>query len=189
MIDLQLPPDAVERVKHVGLWFEGEDLHVRGHLRDTFSDARGGEHDVTLHQYRIDMVVHVPSMEITSIEVAPLDLPYEECFGAPPNAQLLVGERLTSGFGARAREKLAGELGCTHLQSLLADLTVADLFKGYIWIRKLLREGTIPQIPASDRKTGICAGWRRGGTLATTMESGRGIAPGRPYPELQERDR
>ena len=37
-------------------------------------------------------------------------------------------------------------------------------------------------MPASDERTGICAGWQAGGVLATWMEDGPGIAPSPIYP-------
>lgn len=180
-----LPRDSIERTKTVGFWIEGDALHVRARLHDRFNDARGPDRDLDLHRYEVELVVSLPTMEVTSIEVTPAALPYEECFGAPPNAQALVGERITPGFGVRAREKLSGELGCTHLHSLLGDLPVVNLLKGYILIRRTMREGGRLQIPANGRLTGICSGWRAGGTLATWMESGRGVAPSHIYPEIE----
>jgi hypothetical protein len=53
----------------------------------------------------------------------------------------------------------------------------------YLRVRDQTREhGVLPVLRASDERTGICAGWRAGGTLATWMEQGRGIAPSRIYP-------
>jgi hypothetical protein len=70
---------------------------------------------------------------------------------------------------------------------LISDLSIAGLFHGYIRVRAYAREhGEIPPLPATDERTGICAGWRAGGELATWMEEGRGIAPSRIYP-LPER--
>jgi hypothetical protein len=38
------------------------------------------------------------------------------------------------------------------------------------------------ELPASDERTGICAGWQAGVALATWMEDGPGIAPSPTYP-------
>jgi hypothetical protein len=86
-------------------------------------------------------------------------------------------------FTGEALRRLGGEAGCTHRNSLISDPAIAGLFHGYLRVREQTRErGVLPVLPASDERTGICAGWRAGGTLATWMEQGRGIAPSRIYP-------
>jgi hypothetical protein len=122
-------------------------------------------------------------MVVTRIEVVPIHLPYAECFDAAPNAQQLVGLRLERGFTGEALRRLGGEAGCSHLNSLISDLAIAGLFHGYLRVREQTRQhGTVPVPPASDERTGVCTGWRAGGTLATWMEAGRGIAPSPIYP-------
>lgn len=178
---LDLPPDSIQRHKSVGLWYEGDDLRVRAHLRDAYTDPDGDE--TVLHEYRLDLWVALATMTITKVVVEPLALPYGDCFEAPAFVQRLVGLELTRGFTGRALAELEGECGCTHLNSLIADLAIAGLFHGYIRLREHIREtGGTPTMPPSDERTGICAGWRDGGELATWMEDGRGIAPSRIYP-------
>lgn len=190
---LDLPPESIERHKAVGLWYEDATLRVRAHLRDAYtgpassddrSDASTG--DVTvLHEYRLDLWVDEHTHEITRIEVVPLNLPYEECFDAPGFVQRLVGLRLVRGFTGKALALLEAEAGCTHLNALISDLAIAGLFCGYVRLQEQAREtGTLPIVPASDERTGVCTGWRAGGTLATWMESGKGIAPSHIYPTV-----
>jgi hypothetical protein len=180
--DLGLPPESIQRQKSVGLWFEGDVLRVRAHLRDRYFED-DGEGELVLHEYRLEMWVDAPSTAITAIEVTPVHLPYGECFQAPDFVQRLVGLHLVGGFTRQAMRLLEGEAGCTHLNSLIADLAIAGLFNGYIRVREYSREhGFLPPMPPSSDKTGICTGWQRGGAAAEAMESGRGIAATHLYP-------
>lgn len=179
---LGLPPESIERQKSVGLWFADDNtLRVRAQLRDAYTEPDGSQ--TVMHEYRVELWVHLPSMEITKIDVEPIHLPYGECFEAPGFVQRLVGLKLERGFSGRAAELLEAEAGCTHLNSLIADLSIAGLFHGYIRVREYVREnGALPQMAPSSERTGICAGWQAGGTIATWMEEGRGIAPSHIYP-------
>ena len=165
----------------------GTTPRVRAHLRDAYLEPDGT--DTVLHEYRLDLSVDLATMEILQVEVVPVALPYGDCFEAPEYLQRLVGLRLVRGFTGEAMSRLEGECGCTHLSSLISDLAIAGLFHGYIRLRSGTREtGQLPEMPASDERTGICAGWRAGGELATSMEDGRGIAPSHIYPvELTSR--
>ena len=186
-IDLDLPPESMQREKAVGFWFEGDVLRVRAHLRDTYTDP--DRDALVLHEYRVELAVDRTSMIVTDARADPIHLPYAECFDAPANIGRLVGLRLRPGFTNEALDRLQGEAGCTHLGSLISDLSIASLFHGYITLRAHEREdGRIPVMPADDHRTGICAGWRRGGALATWMESGRGIAPSPIYPGTMRDD-
>ncbi len=180
-VDLELPIDALQRTKAVGLWYEGETLRVRAHLRDAYTEPDGSP--LVLHEYRLDLWVALDTMVVTEVAVEPLHLPYGECVDAAPQVQRLVGLRLERGFTGEALRRLGGELGCTHLNSLISDLAIAGLFHGYLRVRdETRRHGSLPVMPASGERTGICSGWRAGGTLATAMEQGRGIAPSHIYP-------
>lgn len=183
---LDLPPESIERHKAVGLWYEDTTLRVRAHLRDAYTGPAGTADDVmVLHEYQLDLWVDETTHEITKIEVVPLNLPYEECFDAPGFLQRLVGLQLVRGFTGQALALLEAEAGCTHLNSLISDLAIAGLFSGYVRLQEQAREtGSLPVLPASDERTGVCTGWRAGGTLATWMESGKGIAPSRIYPTV-----
>jgi hypothetical protein len=183
---LDLPPESIERHKAVGLWYEDATLRVRAHLRDAYTGPAGTTDDVmVLHEYRLDLWVDETTHEITKIDVVPLDLPYDECFDAPGFVQGLVGLRLVRGFTGQALALLEAEAGCTHLNSLIADLAIAGLFCGYVRLQEQARRtGTLPVLPPSDERTGVCTGWREGGTLATWMEAGKGIAPSRIYPTV-----
>ena len=173
--------DALQRTKAVGLWYEDGTLRVGAHLRDAYSEPDGSP--LVLHEYRLDLGVELATMVVAAVAVEPIHLPYGECFDAAPQAQRLVGLRLERGFSGEALRRLGGELGCTHLHSLISDLAIAGLFHGYLRIRaETRRRGTLPAMPASGDRTGICSGWRAGGTLATWMEQGRGIAPSHIYP-------
>ncbi len=180
-LDLDLPVDAMQRHKTVGLWYEDDVLRVRAHLRDSYTEPDSSL--LVLHEYRLDLWVELATMVVTEITVTPIHLPYGECFDAALNVERLVGLRLERGFTGEAMQRLGGEIGCTHLNSLISDLSIAGLFHGYLRVREQARQHRmLPVMPASDERTGICAGWRNGGTLATWMADGRGIAPSHIYP-------
>lgn len=184
---LDLPPESIERQKAVGLWYEGDHLRVRGHLRDRYAEP-AGDHTV-MHEYRLEMWVSLATMEVTRVEIDAVALPYDECFDAPAFVQRLVGLRLVRGFTGEALARLGGECSCTHLNALISDLAIAGLFHGYLGVREHTREhGSLPEMPANDERTGICSGWRAGGQLATWMADGKGIAPSHIYPIGLEAD-
>ena len=64
---LDLPSESIERQKAVGLWYEGDDLRVRGHLRDRYAEPDGGH--TVMHEYRLELWVARATMEVTRIEV------------------------------------------------------------------------------------------------------------------------
>lgn len=180
---LELPSRSIERQKGIGLWYEGDDLRVRGRLRDRYAEAEGGH--TVMHEYRLEMWVSLATMEVTRIDVVAEALPYDECFDAPAFVQRLVGLRLARGFTGEAMARLGGECSCTHLNALVSDLAIAGLFHGYLGLREHAREhGSMPEMPPNDERTGICSGWRAGGRLATWMADGRGIAPSHIYPTI-----
>jgi hypothetical protein len=185
-IDLGLPPESIQREKSVGMWYEASTLRVRGHLRDRYTDPDRAE--TVLHEYRLDLWVDRDTMIVHDARIEPIHLPYGECFRAPENIDRLIGLKLRPGFTADALARLQGEAGCTHMNSLISDLSIASLFHGYITLRAYEREhGTTPVMPPDDHRTGICAGWQAGGALAAWMESGRGIAPSHIYPTTMRR--
>ncbi len=178
---LDLPTASIERQKGVGLWYDGDGLRVRGHLRDRYAEPDGGH--TVMHEYRLEMWVSLATMELTRIEVVAEALPYDECFDAPAFVQRLVGLRLVRGFTGEAIARLGGECSCTHLNSLISDLAIAGLFHGYLGVREYTRaHGSLPEMQPNDERTGICSGWRSGGQLATSMAEGSGIAPSHIYP-------
>ena len=180
-MDLGIPGDSVQRDKSIGLWFEGDALRVRAELRDQFREPDGTA--MALHHYRIELDVERATLVVRDAVATPLALPYDGCLAAAPNLARLVGLRLVAGFTDEARQRLAGEAGCTHLTSLVSDLSIAGLFQGYIAVRDYERQhGALPKIPASASRTGVCAGWAAGGPVAIAMETGAGIAPTHIYP-------
>ena len=171
----------MQRHKAVGLWYEGDVLRVRAHLRDSYSDPDSSV--LVLHEYRLDLSVdladHGGRRGRGDADPSPLRrvLRRRAERGAPG------GTAPRRGFTAEALRRLGGEVGCTHLNSLISDLSIAGLFHGYLRVRdQTRRHGVLPVMPASGERTGICAGWQTGGVLATWMEDGRGIAPSHIYP-------
>jgi hypothetical protein len=176
-------PESVTREKSITLLWEGDYLRIRGRLRDHYVEPDGQALD--MHHYELEARVRLATWEIEAIEARPLALPYAECHAAPANLERLVGLKLRSGFAAQVRQILAGELGCTHLNSLLQDLAVASLFQGYIAGRRALRKGPLPAAAPSNERTGVCIGYRPGGMPATYRESGWGQPPSRIWPGVE----
>jgi hypothetical protein len=51
-VDLELPVDALKRHQAVGLWYEGDVLRVRAHLRDAYTEPDASV--LVLHEHRLD---------------------------------------------------------------------------------------------------------------------------------------
>jgi hypothetical protein len=95
-------------------------LRAEHHLRDTYADVDG---EIVMHEY----VVHATfdrDSRLASVDVDARVLPWQECPGAVPSAQRLVGESLDQ-LARRVREDLKGATTCTHLNSTLR--TLADV--------------------------------------------------------------
>jgi hypothetical protein len=70
-VDLDLPVDALQRHKAVGLWYEGDVLRVRAHLRDAYTEP--GPSVLVLHEHRLDLRMDLATMVVTAVEVTPSD--------------------------------------------------------------------------------------------------------------------
>lgn len=89
----------------------------------------------------------------------------------------LVGAFLRSGFRAAAADAFPTEVG-TPLGLLLDDLPVAALIGGYAALRTTALTGGQRDVVGPGAEThmaDVCSGWRRGGTMLTSVAGGRGI--------------
>jgi hypothetical protein len=77
---------------------------------------------------------------LTSIEVEPRVLPWNECPGAVGTAQLLVGVALEE-VAARVTSDFAGVTTCTHLNSTLRSLSDAEPLSRSLSSRRNNRRG------------------------------------------------
>jgi hypothetical protein len=152
-IDLELPADALARHKAVGLWYEGETLRVRAHLRDAYTEPDGTP--LVLHEYRLDLWVDLATMEVTDVAVDPIHLPYGECFDAAPQVRRLVGLRLDADLPAARWLRL----GPTSAVSVPGDDTLVydadrwtvDDTGGELWLTN-----RVPRLTRCDRfRTGV----------------------------------
>jgi hypothetical protein len=180
-------PESVTREKSITLWFDGPFLRIRGRLRDHYVEPDG--QTIDMHHYELEARVRAADMILEAIEARALALPYAECEAAAPGLGVLVGLTLRAGFSGKVRELLGREMGCTHLNSLLQDLTVSSLFQGYIAGRRALRKGPLPPAEPTRARTGVCIGYRAGGEPATYRESGWGQPPSRIWPGIEPVER
>jgi hypothetical protein len=61
--------------------------------------------------------------------------PHSICKGAESSLELMVGERIASGWSSRVKQRLRGSVSCTHLMEMLIPLATTAL-QGLMGIRK-----------------------------------------------------
>lgn len=48
--------------------------------------------------------------------------PYDACSGGPPSLKALIGARMSRGWAAEVKQRLAGAASCEHLRSLMVPM-------------------------------------------------------------------
>lgn len=140
----------------------GERLTLAGAARDVaFGDA---DDILVLDEVTTRCVVEVSTREVVELDVHPR---------VPNELAPLVGLTAGSGFRRAVREALPGHAERGSLLNLLLDeVPVATVIAGSLLRRRPTAE---PRPPMSRPPLDVCAGWERGGLLATTT-----LATGNP---------
>ncbi|MCU1375850.1 MAG: hypothetical protein JWO68_3136, partial [Actinomycetia bacterium] len=97
----------------------GDTIEVDAMFRDSHGDPDGTE--VVLHEYRVELSVAPGTLEILRVRAEPRVLPYDECPAAAAGVDRLVGLPATE-LRTEVGRRLAGIVGCTHLNDLLRSL-------------------------------------------------------------------
>lgn len=97
----------------------GDAVNIVADFQDSATTAAGPR--IAVHDYRVTASADPGRFALTAVAVAPHALPYGECLGAAPNAELMLGMRLCA-FREQVPAVLGGTLGCTHLNDVLRML-------------------------------------------------------------------
>jgi hypothetical protein len=112
-----------------------EDGHydVESHLvdRKPFSFLVRGNHVPVapgdpIHDLWIRLTVD-ESLVVRAIEAASDITPYPVCKEAEATLQVLIGERIVSGWSTKVKERLRGAAGCTHLMEMLIPIATTAI--------------------------------------------------------------
>ncbi len=112
-------PVSFRRARRIDVWREGGDIQIEIGFQDSGINPKGGR--TAVHEYLVHAVACWPDLALAHVEVDPRVLPYRECPNAAPNAQRMIGQRL-SDFRRAVLDSLPGTLGCTHLNDVLRSM-------------------------------------------------------------------
>ncbi len=107
------------RSRRIDLWREDGLIKVDAGFQDSGSNPGGGR--TAIHEYRLFAEVDEATGTLAALQVLPLILPFRECPGASVKASRLVGEKVQD-FREIVLGRLAGTMGCTHLNDVLRAL-------------------------------------------------------------------
>ena len=113
----------MRRARRLDVWFEAGAIAFDVWFQDSATTPDGGPR-IAVHEYHLSGAADPESFHILSLDVDPRLLPFSECMGAPPNVPVLIGEDLRE-FRTLVGRRLAGVLGCTHLNECLRTLADA----------------------------------------------------------------
>lgn len=122
-------PVSMRRARRIDVWREGQDVMIEVGFQDSGINPRGGR--TAIHEYLVHAVARGDDLTLAHIEVDPLILPYRECPNASPNAERMIGQRLST-FRQSVLGTLPGPLGCTHLNDVLRSMTEVPILAGYL---------------------------------------------------------
>lgn len=97
-------------------------MRIRGQLRDVKPNGLEMLEDDTpmvVHHMVVDLLVEVPSLEITTATPVMETRPHHDCSCILDHYQGLVGLSIARGFTHKVRELFGGPRGCTHTTMLL----------------------------------------------------------------------
>ena len=109
----------MRRARRIDVWREDGGIRIDTAFQDSATSPSGGR--IAVHEYLVSAVADPASLVLQTLQVDPRILPYRECPGAAPNAQLLIGSPLKD-MRLRVLATLPGTLGCTHLNDVLRSL-------------------------------------------------------------------
>ncbi|MFK4751636.1 MULTISPECIES: DUF2889 domain-containing protein [Oceanospirillaceae] len=160
-------------------------IDVQGYLRSdglwevegTLLDTKGYEANLpdrgcliigdALHDMTLTLVVD-DRLVIREVRAAMRATPYQDCHGAAPRYDLLVGMKIRSGWINDVKETLGRQHACTHLTELLPVLATAafQTLQGY---RLEFQTGFADSPANRKRMDNTCYGYRDGGRADTLV--------------------
>ena len=112
-------PVSMRRARRIDVWRDGDDVRIEVGFQDSGINPRGGR--TAIHEYLVRAIARGSALTLAQINVDPRILPYRECPNAAPNAERMIGQKL-SDFRQAVLATLPGPLGCTHLNDVLRSM-------------------------------------------------------------------
>ena len=111
------------RTYTVRAYYEGPGLmRLRGAILDEKPPGLFFSEDtepLPIHEMVVDLVLAVPSLTITGVEVLMEVTPHLHCTTIEASYDQLIGLSITRGFNRQLTERFGGPSGCTHIGALL----------------------------------------------------------------------
>jgi hypothetical protein len=108
----------MRRARRIDVWID-ELIHIDAGFQDSATSPAGGR--IAIHEYHLTATADPIAFRLLSIQADPRVLPYAECPVASPNVVRMIGTPLRD-LRLEVPERLAGTLGCTHLNDVLRSL-------------------------------------------------------------------
>jgi hypothetical protein len=110
---------TMRRARRIDVWAVGDVLHIDAFFQDSSSLPEGGRQ--AIHEYTLSALADLETGTLRSVTPVPQVLPYTECPLAVENVGALAGVPL-SDLRSQVLQRLAGPLGCTHLNDMMRAL-------------------------------------------------------------------
>ena len=161
------------------------ELRIRGRVTDVKPPGNfiaGDPDPMTIHDMIVDLVVEMPAMVITGVDVVMATHPHGHCVEIVEHYQKLVGLSIARGYTHRVRELFGGPKGCTHTTALLQAM--APVAFQSMWSMMRPAEGEAPveitlevQRERMQFNRNTCHVWAEDGPMFTQLERGEMIPP------------
>jgi hypothetical protein len=110
---------SMRRARRIDVWVAGPVICVDAFFQDSSTLPGGGRQSI--HEYTLTAQADLETGIVRAVEPVPRVLPYQECPLAVQNTGVLTGLPASELRGA-VLQRLAGPLGCTHLNDMLRAL-------------------------------------------------------------------
>ncbi len=152
--------------------FTENNISFWGYLHDTYGEADSSV--TTVHLLEMTGLISIPDLVVEQIELLPRTTAFELCGLAAEQVPTVEGLSLVRGFSRGVRERLGGKKGCTHMTSLVLELTSTVILYWMAQIRKYLpyteenRESGrwgAAALQVNPGFVGVCLGWDEDGEM------------------------
>lgn len=157
------------------------EILLRGKVQDTKPAGLYIQDDpepLVIHHMTVELVITLPSMEITGAEVEFHVNPHEQCPTIIEHYSKLVGLSIARGFTHKVREMFGGPRACTHIGALviaMAPVAIQSIW-GFFELTDEGGENTRADDPGHyDRNRNTCHVWAEDGPMFEHIASGRGV--------------
>ncbi len=188
----RLPPEPATPLMHtrtytVRSFQEGPGLmRLRGAILDEKPPRLFFPEDderLAIHEMVVDLVLTVPSLSISAVEVVMEVTPHLHCTSIESSYEQLIGLSIGRGFNREITDRFGGVSGCTHIGALLRAM--APVAVQSMWSMHHLDPENSPMDPVADdeqsRRDAMifnlnsCHVWDENAELAQTALRGESI--------------